>query len=486
MLIALDVGTSSARAALYDASGTAIPGRFHRVPYEPRVTPDGGVEHDAERVLEAAATCLDAVGHDTRDVVAVGVTTFWHGLLGFDAAGRAVTPIYTWADTRSAADAARLRGAVDADALHARTGCHLHTSYWPAKLVWLRRTAPATFARVARWGSFGEHLEQTLFGAAATTVCMASGTGLFDQARATWDPGALALAGLDRAALFPLCERDDARRGLRAPWAARWPALRDIPWFPAVGDGAAGNVGSGCVTPARVALNVGTSAALRVIAPIAAPRLVTASPAPPPRGLWRYRLDRGVSLVGGATSEGGNVYAWCRDVLRLPDHAATEAALAAMTPDAHGLTVLPFLAGERAPGWRGEKRAVIAGLSLDTGPLHILRAALEAVALRLAAVYELLRPWATEDHAIIASGGALAQSPVWAQIIADALGRPLTLSDEEEATSRGAALLALDALGLRALGAAEAPAGRVVVPDADRHARYREALARQRRFDERV
>lgn len=484
MLLALDVGTSSARAALYDAAGAPVPGRFHRITYEPRVTPDGGVEHDADQLLEAVAACVDGVlAGAPAETRGVGVTTFWHGLLGFDAAGRPATPVYTWADTRASADAARLRARVDEDALHARTGCHLHASYWPAKLAWLGRTAPGVVARVAHWGSFGEHLERRLFGEAATSVSMASATGLFAQDALAWDDEALRLAGVDAARLFPLCERAAARDALLPAWAARWPALRGVPWFPAVGDGAASNVGSGCVTPERVALNLGTSAALRVVPAPGTPEAA----APAPRGLWRYRLDRQRVIVGGATSEGGNVHAWCREVLRLPDEAATERALAAMTPDAHGLTVLPFLAGERAPGWRGDRRAAIAGLALDTSALDVLRAALEAVALRLALVYDLLRPWATPAHAVVASGGAVAASPAWAQILADALGHPLTVADDDEATSRGAALLALDALGLRPLGAAGGPPrGRVVEPDAGRHARYRAALERQRRFDERV
>src|SRR6266850_4974331 len=106
MVIALDVGTSSARAALYDARGRAVEGRFHQVPYEPATTRDGGVEHDPRVLLDAATTCLDAVARAARhdDVQAVGVTTFWHGLLGFDAEHRPVTPVFTWADSRSASD----------------------------------------------------------------------------------------------------------------------------------------------------------------------------------------------------------------------------------------------------------------------------------------------------------------------------------------------------------------------------------------------
>jgi gluconokinase len=480
MVIALDVGTSSARAALYDARGRAVEGRFHQVPYEPTTTRDGGVEHDPRVLLEAATACLDTVARAARhdDVRAVGVTTFWHGLLGFDADHKPVTPIFTWADSRSAADAALLRGALDEAALHARTGCHLHSSYWPAKLRWLARDRPADIRRVVRWGSIGEYLELTLFGEADTSVSMASGTGLFDQDALRWDTEALAAAGIEPAQLFPVRDLAQGHRGLRAPWATRWPALRSVPWFPAVGDGAASNVGSDCTDPGRIALNVGTSAALR---------LVTAAARTPPRGLWRYRIDRRRALLGGATSEGGNVYAWCRDVLRLPDEAAVERELAGRLPDDHGLTVLPFLAGERAPGWRGDRRAAIAGLSLATTAVDILHAALEAVALRLSLVYELLAPLADADHVIVASGGAISRSPHWRRMLADALGRPIHCSAESEATGRGAALLALEAVGdVADVAAVRGAVDEVVPPDAARHARYRAALERHRRLDERV
>jgi len=480
VVIALDVGTSSARAAFYDAGGRPILGRSHQVHYAPSLTPDGGVEHDAGRLLEAVAACLDAI-HPNRppeETRAVGVATFWHGLLGFDSGGRPVTPVYMWADTRSVEDAQLLRSALDDEALHARTGCHLHASYWPAKLRWLARERPTEARRVARWGSFGEFLELSLFGEAATSVSMASATGLIDQATARWDAEALAAAEIDEHLLFPLSDRTEPRRGLRTPWASRWPALRTATWYPAVGDGAASNIGSDCVDPARIALNVGTSAALRV---------VTREEPVPPRGLWRYRVDRSRALVGGATSEGGNVYAWCRQVLRLGRDEEIEAALAALAPDGHGLTVLPHLAGERSPGWRGGRRGAISGLRLDTSGIEIVRAALEAVALRLAAVYGLLVPCASSGHTIVASGGALGHSRVWTQIIADALGHPVTWSAEPEATSRGAALLALEALGvLTDLATARQPLGETFVPDRAHHVRYRDALERQRRLDERV
>src|SRR5262245_50934151 len=172
MILALDVGTSSARATAYDESGRPVDHVFHRVPCEPGVGRDGAAEHDPARLLDAVIACLDAVhvAARGREIAAVGVTTFWHGLLGFDGGGRPVTPIYMWGDTRSTRDVEALRASVDEAAWHERTGCHLHTSYWPAKLRWLAREHPAETRRVARWGSLGELLELTLFGAAGTSL----------------------------------------------------------------------------------------------------------------------------------------------------------------------------------------------------------------------------------------------------------------------------------------------------------------------------
>jgi gluconokinase len=482
LVVALDVGTSSARARVFDAAGRAQPGAEGHVAYEPSTTVDGGVELDPSALLAAVASaldrCLAGAGARAGDIAAVGASVFWHSLLALDRAGRPLTPVITWADTRSAAAAVELRRAHDERAIHARTGAPLHSAFFPAKLRWLRRARPELFPRAAVWCGFGEYLLAELTGTLRASLAMASGTGLLDQASGRWDDATLEAAGVAPEALPPI--DDSPVPALRAPWAGRWPALARVPWHPARGDGACSNVGSDCWGPGRVALNVGTSAALRVALPEPlGPHAAT------PWGLWRYRIDAARALVGGATSEGGNVRAWCRKTLALPTgDAALEQAIAAVPPDGHGLTALPFLAGERSPGWRPEARAAVAGLSLDTGAVEIARALLEAVAFRLAEIYDRLRPLARPDHVVMASGGALGHSPAWAQIITDALGVPIALGADAEASARGAALLALEALGRPAPPAP--PPDRVLQPDPARHARYRAARARQSRLYDNV
>jgi len=481
--VALDIGTSSIRVALFDRLGRAVEGLAVQRAHEFRTTVDGASEADPDALLELVWGCLDGVlaraGPLAAEIAGVATCTFVSNVLGVDEAGQAVTPLTTYADTRAASEVPGLRAEFDEQEVHDRTGCPFHPSYLPARFRWLARAQPDLFRRVARWVSLGEYLELKLFGQAAVSYSVASWTGLLDRHRLTWDEPLLARLPVRREQLSPLTDVNDPRRGLRPEFAARWPALCDVPWFPAVGDGAAANLGSGCVTPARVALTVGTSSAMRVVTDRPVPRV--------PPGLWCYRVDRRRSLPGGALSEGGNLFAWMRQVLRLGDLVEVEQALAAMEPDAHGLTVLPFLAGERSPGWAGHARATIHGLTLATTPLDVLRAGLEAVAYRIALVFDLLRPLLSGDPQVVASGGALLNSPAWLQIMADVLGRPVAASQIEQASARGAALLALEALGILGdLGEAPAFIGVVYEPDAGRHIRYREAMERQQGLYEKL
>lgn len=425
--LALDIGTSSLRAMLFDAQGKALPGVLVRKGYRLTTTQDGGVTLDPQQVLQSCVAAIDEVLQQAgpRRIARVAMDTLVANLLGIDAAGEPVTPLYTWADTRGADLADRL----DASGYTQRSGCRLHTSYWPLRILWLQTEQPRLFRRVKHWLSFGEYLFYKLFGRRRISVSVASWSGLLDRHLLTWDAPTLEQLPLEPGQLSPIS--NEPLQGLAAPWAARWPALADALWYPAVGDGVAANLGAGCSRPERVALSLGTSGAMRVVVP--------GTPAQTPAGLFVYRIDGERSLVGGALSNAGNLYAWLQRVLARVDGDV----LAAMAPDSHGLTVLPFLAGERAPGWRDEARAVFSGMTFDTAQEHLLRAALEAVACRLALILRRLRPLLPADARFIANGAALRQSPVWLQIMADALGAPVHLCAEEEATIRGAALLAM-------------------------------------------
>ncbi|HEY3281786.1 MAG TPA: gluconokinase, partial [Armatimonadota bacterium] len=364
-VLSLDIGTSSVRVLGYDTHGRLIPEVAASEEHAPDTTPDGGSTLDPDAVLERAFRCLDGALAKARElrreVVGVAACTFWHSVLPLDASGRPLGPLLMWSDTRSAAQAEGLKGALDEHAVHGRTGCVLHPSYVPAKMAWVRETQPQLAE--ARWVSIGEYLGLRTHGRLACSVSMASGTGLLDLRQRAWDSQVLAACGLSPDQLAPLVEPSEPSVGLTPEASARWPELAKVPWYPALGDGAASNLGCGATSSSRAALMVGTSGALRWVRCEGVPS--------PPWGLWAYLIDSNRYLYGGALSNGGNLAAWLRDTLRIPWGAELDAKLGALAPDGHGLTVLPFLAGERNPGWHGSARGTITGLSLHTTPAEI-------------------------------------------------------------------------------------------------------------------
>ncbi len=478
LVLTLDLGTSSTRAMVFDEQARPVKDLEAQVKYKVRTTPDGGNELDADTMLKCTQRAIDQVlekaGRRAKQIVAVASDSLVSNVLGVDADGRAVTPVFTYADTRNARQVTELRAQFDQEANHQRVGTLFHSSYLPARFLWLAQNRPADLQRARYWMSLGEYMVWRWTGERACSYSVASWTGLLNRQKLEWDNELITQLPITQSQLSPLVDFDTHVGALRGKYVERWSALRDAKFFPTLGDGAAVNVGSGCVNASHIAMTMGTTSAMRVVLPA-----VTQQARPVPHGLWAYRVTRENELVGGALSEGGALFSWMKQTLKLR-RTAIEAQLAAMGPDAHGLTMLPFLAGERAPNWNADARGAITGLSLNTQPIDILRAGLEAMAYRLGLIFGLLHGAAPNASKVIASGGALMNSPALVQIIADVLGVPVMLSAENEATSRGDAVLALKALGrINSFEDVPARLGATIEPDMTRHAIYARAMERQ-------
>jgi gluconokinase len=435
-VLALDVGTSSVRACRFDE---ALEEREPARREYPQVD-------DPDRVVRLTKDVIEEAG-GTEGVDAVATSCFGHSLLAVAASGRPLTPILSWRDTRSADAADWLLRRLDNATVHARTGCYIHTSYWPAKLAWLAQDEPEVFRSAHRFVSFSDYLYAQVLGRDLPMgISMASATGLLDLNTRDWDEELLDLLGLD---------------------VRRLPPIADAPvdgWYPALFDGACSNLGIGCLTRERAALMVGTSGAMRTV-------YETERPQPRP-GLFLHWVDGDRVVEGGSLSDGGNLYHWLEETLK-----AADGSLAERDPGSHGLTFLALLGGERSPGWHQHAKGAIEGLTFKTSPRDLRQAALEGVAFRFAEIADLL-PGIEE---IVATGGALLNDPDWIQIIADALARPITTSGVQEASLRGAAVIASERLGL---DVPPAPLGRVVEPRRDKIEIFRAARERQRRLYE--
>lgn len=429
---------------------------------------------DADVLLGHVVDAIDAVLEKSSrlkgEIEAVAACSFWHSLMGVDEKRRPTTPVLGWGDTRSREYSAVLKQRFDEREIHDRTGAHFHSSFWPAKLLWLRKEQKDTFEKTARWLSFADHVLFHITGSVSTSASMASGTGIFDQPKCDWDPELLKYLKIKRSSLAQIVTQETFH--LTSKFAKRWRRLKDAKWFPAIGDGAADNIGSSCVTKDRAALMVGTSAAMRVA-------YCGKPPARIPDGLWCYRIDRERVIVGGALSDGGNLFKWVKDNFKVPKSAEHE--MRRRGAAAHGVTVLPYFFGERSTGYNENARGSIIGLTSSYDAIDVLQAAMEGVAYRLAEICNRLKKIAP-IKTIAASGGALRDSPVWAQIIADVLGRDLLLNDVHESSSRGAVLLALESLGkIESIEKMAARQSTILTHHPDCHAVYKQARAAHER-----
>ena len=178
-VLAIDIGTSSSRAAIHNRRGNRLAATIAQFAYPLQSGADGRAELDPAVIAKAVQRAVEhslAAGNGRKGtpLAGIGISCFWHSMLGLNGKGRPLTPIYTWADSRCRKDAQFLREKQREEVLHARTGCMLRTSFWPAKLLWLRKTNPRFFRRVARWVSPAERIQEKWCGSATASAIWAN------------------------------------------------------------------------------------------------------------------------------------------------------------------------------------------------------------------------------------------------------------------------------------------------------------------------
>lgn len=438
LVVGLDVGSTGSRGCVYDATGRPLTGSngTYRVKVEHRFTTgtDGTSTIDGDQIvaelIKVLDTLLGAPGVGGR-VAAVAIDTFCSSLVGIDAAGRAVTPCFTYADSRCAQEVDELRAELQESVVQQLTGTRVHNSYLAPRLRWLARTGGSR--RVARWVSLGEYVHERLLGVSAAGMSVAAWTGLLDRHTGTWAPMMLQAAGVHPEAFNPVHTPAQVLRAATPLVADRWPGLAEAVWLPPIADGFAANLGAGVDDPSSAVLSTATSGAVRV--------LLHDVPEQVPPGLWCYRVDERRSLLGGAINDVGRAVYWLRTTLDLPP--GQEGAALTEPPRATTPLVLPFLSGERSTGWQARARAVFTGVSAGSTPLDLWRGGVEGIALTYARVAEQLGTQTTLTRVRV--GGSVQQGlPEIVSVLADVLGLPATPVTIKRMTLHGTALHALE------------------------------------------
>lgn len=463
LVLAIDVGSTGTRAGLYNARAEAIDGARHKEPHAFTTHADGTCVIDADQIVHEIGLCMDAALASCSDAVAgVALDTFASSLVGVDASGQAVTPCFTYADSRCSPQVQHLRAMLNEDVTQQRTGTRLHTSYLPARFLWLQQTQADAFARVDRWLSLGEYAWLRLIGTTAAGMSTAAWTGMLNRHERDWDAEMCRLVGVDVEKLSPIATPAETLAPTTSV-SKRWPQLAHARWFAPISDGFASSVGAGSVDSTRVVLAAATSGAMRV--------LVTGDLPVVPRGLWCNRLDDDRSLLGGALNDVGRAVTWMQQTLNLPDADALGAALAA-EPSENLPVVLPFFTGERSTGWIGDARAVFNQVNAATTPTDLYRATLEGVAWSYRRVLTQLMEVTGRPTEILGTGRVSNDAPGLMQIVADACGVPVTPIVIKRSTLRGTALHAIEVLAPEAKPA-PVKQGATLQPDPNRAAYYR-------------
>ncbi len=500
-VLALDQGTSSSRAIVFDRRARPVAS----AQYELRSTfpQPGWVEQDADEIwqtqLRSGREALAAAGLAAADVAAIGITNQRETTIAWDVAdGQPLAPAIVWQDRRTADRCAALRAEGLESQVRARTGLLLDPYFSATKMAWLLDHLPDGHARAEggglRLGTVDAWLVDRLTGGrtVATDVSNASRTMLLDLASLDWSPDQLRLFGVPAAAL-PEVRPTDGGFGLAAPEHFG----TEIPVAAVVGDQQAALFGQLCLAPGQAKNTYGTGCFLLETAGSVVPV--------PPDGLlatiaWQ-RTAPGVGsapiadaaalayALEGSVFVAGSAVRWLRDGLGIIRDAADVQALAASVPDAGGVVFVPAFAGLGAPYWDPDARGTISGVTAGTTSAHLARATLEAIAHQVVDLVEALEAGGAPHLDVLRADGGASSNDLLLQVQADLLGRPVERASVAETTALGAALLAGRAVGvwtddaeladLVGVGARFEPAMPASRRDAER-ARWADAVARTR------
>jgi xylulokinase len=404
-LVGLDVGTSGVKGVAIDADGRVLATATADYPLS-RPHP-GWSEQEPEDWWRAAEDCLARLPEGP-----IGFSGQMHGLVVLGADGSVLRPAILWNDQRTAVEAAEIEERVGLARLIELTGNRALTGFTAPKLLWLRRHEPELYARIRHILLPKDYVRYRLTGELAIDAADASGTVLFDVRRRAWSEEVC--AALD----IPL------------EWL---PESHESTEIAGAGDQAAAALGVGIARPGPVSVVLGTSgvvfAALPAYTHDPQARLHVFCHAVP--NTW-HAMGVMLSAAGSA--------AWLRGVLGA-GLAELDAEAEGWEPGAEGLLFAPYLAGERTPHPDPDARGAFTGLSARHDRGALWRAMLEGVAFGLRDSLELLRELGARPESGRISGGG-ARSELWLRIVASVLGLPLELTESEEGSAFGAALLA--------------------------------------------
>jgi glycerol kinase len=447
-LLAIDQGTTSTRAILFDAALTPVASAQQE--FAQLYPAPGLVEHDVEDIWSTVVVTVRAAiaraGADVKDVAGIGITNQRETVIVWErATGRPIHHAIVWQDRRTADACAALREAGHEAMIAARTGLVLDPYFSATKIAWLLdhvegARAAAQAGRLA-FGTMDSFLLWRLTGGKvhATDATNAARTLLMNIHDGSWDAELCELFAVPRALLPPIrdCAGDFGTTDLFGG---------QIRILGVAGDQQAATVGQGCFASGMVKSTYGTGCFALLNTgdqPVASKNRLLTTIAYQLEGKRTYALEGAIFIAGAAVQ-------WLRDALKVIATAPDVNALAAAADAAEQVYLVPAFVGLGAPWWDAQARGAVYGLTRKSGVAELARAALEAVGYQTRDLLEAMHadwPMAGASSVLRVDGG-MAASDVTMQFIADILAAPVDRPAVMETTALGAAYLAGRAAGL--------------------------------------
>ena len=469
VFLGIDIGTSSVKAIIVDERDNEVASASAPLRVD-RPRPLWSEQNPADWWSATTAALDELAARAPRNmeaVAAIGLSGQMLGVTLLDASDAPIRPALLWNDGRAGAECAELAGAIP-DFVD-RVGCRPMPGYSAPKLLWLARHEPDAIKRTRKILLPKDFVRLCLSGDIATDLADGSATLLMNTRAGTWAEDITSACGISTALLPPPIASGAVSGSLRDTLAARWKLRRGLPIAGGAGDNMCGAVGAGVIRRGDACISLGTSGVYFVANNTFVPAR--------DQGMHTHRhAVEGLFAQQGCVLSAAAALSWLMELLKIDSAEQFLAEIENADLATDGIPVFtPYLTGERTPHDDPAASATFSGLRMGMGPLHLGRAVLEGVAFALADCQDALRDACAPIERIMLIGGG-ARSRFWAQLIANAIDRPLAIPVQAAlGPALGAARLARQAIG-GTLVPSETPVSELVMPDAA----AQEGLARRR------
>jgi len=439
-VLGIDIGTGSVKAVAVDLQGRSFEMCQHYYDFD--VPQPGFHEQDPDKVWQAFTKAIqDIVAKIGIQPLGIGLSSAMHSLIAVDKSCSTLAPMITWADSRSADIAKRLRASKQGMAIYKATGTPIHAMSPLCKLIWIRENNPMLFENTYKFISIKEYIWYQLFKEFKVDESIASCTGLYNIHQYAWHGEALKLAGITDQLLSAPVPTNYIKY-----YEGQLPDFlhAGVPVIIGASDGCLANLGSTANKPGTAVMTIGTSGAVRVASNKPLPDESTMT--------FSYILDKSTFICGGPINNGGIALQWWlkNNTFSDLDEADYEHALmqtAHVPAGSNGLLFLPYLTGERAPIWDSESCGVFFGIRLSHTNTHFSKAILEGICYAMNDVLSAISIHDVPVEQINVSGGFI-KSKLWLQMLADITGKKLVIVHNEDASAIGATFMAMKVLGV--------------------------------------